>query len=314
MGIYLHVVAYCKHLDFSDAEITHTMSFLSDNAQDSLFMHFMNEQTLDATDADSSRDLQSAFAAALNIELDQLGFEKGPGRTAALAKLLGMTRTQPYRILKGMSSPTTDSMADLREIGVSFDRILDAVTRRTSKTHSVLVNGEMMQVIVRGVAPGANVAAAFLATAGTYKLVSVEPGEPLSDNAIPIQSLEFVSRNPLAIVEDDASTRAMLQTEMSDSFRAVTFNDANSLLTFAQGMSKFKAFLIDWQLPDMDGEELVRRIRAASKAPIFILTGDAGASDSMGRAMDFDNVHHALKPTASLILVKRINTAIRAMS
>ena len=254
-----------------------------------------------------------SFAAGLNAELDALGFEKGSGRTNALAKLLGLTRTQPYRMLKGLSAPGPEAMAILRAYGVSFDRIVDRVNRSMPAPIEVLLNGETVSVLVQRAAPGADCAAALLPLpGGGHSLVFMQRGDALPENAIGLQSMEFVARITLAIVEDDAPTLALIKREMSEHFGVSAFENAKSLLGSPSGLARFNAFLIDWRLPDMDGEELVKQIRAASAAPIFILTGDQSASNSIARALDYDDVHHAVKPASSVILTKRIKTAIRA--
>ncbi|OYT88739.1 MAG: hypothetical protein CFE43_21080 [Burkholderiales bacterium PBB3] len=273
-----------------------------------------NDRTYAATTTDSGRnDLQLAFAAALNTELDSLGFEKGPGRTAALAKVLGMTRTQPYRILKGLSSVSTESMADLRKIGVSFDRIMDRINRISPTSMTVMVNGELVSVVVQRAAPGAECAAALKRLDdGSYSLVSLDPGETLAEDEIGVQSLEFLSRSTLAIVEDMKSERDLLYRDMSNSFKVVAFENAKSLLGHPTGLSRFKAFVVDWGLPDMDCAELITTIRDTTEAPIFILTGNTEVSKEIALLLDYNQVHHATKPADSVILSKRITSAIRA--
>ena len=277
-------------------------------------MQHPNEHTSDATTTDSGRsDLQLAFAAALNGELDSLGFEKGPGRTAALAKVLGMTRTQPYRILKGLSAVSVESMADLRKIGVSFDRIMDRINRISPASMTVKINGELVSVMVQRAAPGSDCAAALKRLEdGSHTLVSLDPGETLAEDEIGVQSLEFLSRNTLAIVEDIKTERDLLQRALSNNFKVVAFANAKSLLGHATGLSRFKAFVIDWGLPDMDCAELITSIRDATEAPIFILTGNTEVSEQIAGLMDYAQVHHATKPADALILSKRITFAIRA--
>ena len=256
-----------------------------------------------------------AFAAGLNAELDALGFAKGSGRTNALAKLLGLTRTQPYRMLKGLSAPGPEAMATLRAFGVSFDRIIDRVNRTMPAPIEVILNGETVSVLVQRAAPGADCAAALLPLpGGGHSLILMQPGDALPENAVGLQSMEFVARTTLAIVEDDPTTLDLLKREMSERFSVSAFENAKSLFSAPSGISRFNSFLIDWRLPDMDGEELVKRIRATSSAPIFILTSDSGESSvSIARAMDFDDVHHATKPAQAIILSKRISTAVKAL-
>ncbi|OYT88726.1 MAG: hypothetical protein CFE43_21015 [Burkholderiales bacterium PBB3] len=290
---------------------------LSDNTEIKVrLMQHPNEHTSDATTTDSGRsDMQLAFAAALNGELDSLGFEKGPGRTSALAKVLGMTRTQPYRILKGLSALSTESMAELRKLGVSFDRIMDRINRISPTSMTVMVNGELISVIVQRAVPGGDCAAALRRLEdGSHSLVSLDPGDTLAEDEIGVQSLQFLARNTLAIVEDIKTERDLLQRAMSNSFKVVAFANAKSLLSHSAGLTRFKAFVIDWGLPDMDCAELITTIRGATEAPIFILTGNTEVSEQIAGLMDYSQVHHATKPADTLILSKRISSAIRLMA
>lgn len=61
----------------------------------------------------------------------------------------------------------------------------------------------------------------------------------------------------------------------------------------------------------MDGEKLVKEIRAHSKVPICILTADVTASKAIARAFATGNVDHVMKPADPDILVARILVAIK---
>ena len=252
----------------------------------------------------------TSFSAALGAELDALGYPAAPKRATTLAKDLGLGRTQAFRLLKGLSAPNLDSMAALRAMGVSMDRILDRVTSQIQPTVEVQISGQSVPAVVQKNPPGAFATVMLVpAGAGQFELLALQPGAVAPDHAVAIQGLQFPIRSSLAIVEDDAVTLTTLGQQMGGAFRVAQFALGMELLN-SPGLPGYSAFLIDWRLPDIDGQDLVARLRKNSLAPIFVLTGDKSASASIARALDFENVHHVAKPADEIILIKRILHAI----
>ena len=61
------------------------------------------------------------------------------------------------------------------------------------------------------------------------------------------------------------------------------------------GQSEYALILLDWKLPDKDGIEVLREIRAAgNKVPVIMVTADA----------DKDNIMKAIKAGANGYIVK----------
>ncbi len=104
------------------------------------------------------------------------------------------------------------------------------------------------------------------------------------------------------VVDDDAGTRAVLGDYLSTRGHDVTtLGDAESAWEAFQGQP-FPMVLIDWQLPEMDGLELCRRLRGGTRgemAVILIVTGrdqpehvaavlEAGADDFVKKPLDID--------------------------
>lgn len=269
----------------------------------------VNERKLDVSWDESVITLTS-FSHALGAELDALGYPAAPKRATTLAKDLGLGRTQAFRLLKGLSVPNLDSMAALRAMGVSMDRILDRVTSQIQPTVDVQISGQSVPAVVQKNPPGAYATVMLVPSrGGQFELLALQPGTVAPDHAVAIQGLQFPIRSSLAIVEDDAATLATLGQQMGSAFRVAQFALGMGLLN-SPGLLGYSAFLIDWRLPDIDGHELVARLRKNSLAPIFVLTGDKSASASIAKALDFENVHHVAKPADEIILIKRILHAI----
>jgi two-component system, OmpR family, phosphate regulon response regulator OmpR len=106
------------------------------------------------------------------------------------------------------------------------------------------------------------------------------------------------------VVEDDAATRDMLGELLAlEGYTTARVTDGMSgLARIARG--GVDLVLLDLKLPDMDGVEFCRRVRAADQAadvPIVMLSGTvdpqwesaglaAGADDVMGKPFDIDGL------------------------
>lgn len=259
----------------------------------------------------SSGTLQE-FAIALGDELDVIGYDASAGRSAALAERLGVGRTQAYRLLKGVSGPSVETLATLRSLGVSLDRLFDNVNGQTMETRELRIGEEVVSVMLQeGFDRSGFSAVAVPEVEGGLTLRILKTGEVAPSAALPIRSLQFPFRYALAIVEDDDATRELLCAEMASSFRVSPFAFGNALVNLDSRAENFDAYLVDWRLPDITGTALVRAIRARTGAPIFILSGDTGSSAEIANALNSPNVHHVAKPADALILRKKIYLSVR---
>ncbi|MGV8899044.1 MAG: response regulator transcription factor [Burkholderiaceae bacterium] len=114
----------------------------------------------------------------------------------------------------------------------------------------------------------------------------------------------------IAIVEDDPDVARIIGQVLGDfSFRTVWCRNAADLLhrlrSFAPDLC-----IIDLGLPDMDGIELMQRVRIQSSCGILILTGRAYVSDRvMGLELGADD--YVLKPFEPRELVARVRSILR---
>ena len=257
--------------------------------------------------------VNTALSLALSAELDALGYLPAPARYKALADVLGLKRLQTYRMLTGINAPSPDFLGGLRSLGLSVDAALDRATARVPATVEVLIEGRPIAAILqKNPKQMVSSVVAVENSGGQFELRTVTPGDSIPANAIPIQGLQFPTRLSLAIVEDDADTLVLLAQQMGSAFQVASFKNGLALLNVAEGLQAFAAFLIDWRLPDIDGEELVKKVRKNSLSPIFVLTGDKSASAAIAKALDYENVHHVAKPADDVILIKRIMHAASA--
>lgn len=114
----------------------------------------------------------------------------------------------------------------------------------------------------------------------------------------------------IAIVEDDPDVARIIEQVLSDfSFRTAWCRSAADLLRRLRTLSP-DLCIIDLGLPDMDGIEVMQRVRAQSACGIMILTGRAHVSDRvMGLELGADD--YVLKPFEPRELVARVRSILR---
>ena len=116
-----------------------------------------------------------------------------------------------------------------------------------------------------------------------------------------------VSGGPtILVVEDDAEARAVLVRELgSRGYRIQEAPDGRSALERWEA-GRPDVVLLDLGLPDIDGLELIRRIRREASTPIVILSGryaerekvealDRGADDYVTKPFGLDELHARLR-------------------
>lgn len=108
------------------------------------------------------------------------------------------------------------------------------------------------------------------------------------------------SPETILVVDDDGLMRKTVASNLEEAgFRAVTVEGGRQALEyFAQG-GVAAAMLLDWQMPEVDGPECLRRLRAAGQTvPVIFLTGlnqpifeekglELGAVDYVDKAKSF---------------------------
>jgi two-component system OmpR family response regulator len=114
----------------------------------------------------------------------------------------------------------------------------------------------------------------------------------------------------IAIVEDDPDVARVIEQVLGDfSFRTVWCRNAADLLCRLRSLGP-DLCIIDLGLPDMDGIELMQRVRTQSACGILILTGRVYVSDRvMGLELGADD--YVLKPFEPRELVARVRSILR---
>lgn len=112
------------------------------------------------------------------------------------------------------------------------------------------------------------------------------------------------------VVEDDAPIRRFLRAGLeAHDFRLVEAETAADGLAQA-AMQPPDLVLLDLGLPDMDGVELVKRLREWSAVPVLVLSARGQESDKI-RALDAGADDYVTKPFAMGELLARLRAAMR---
>ncbi len=262
---------------------------------------------------DASAQLME-FADRLGSQLDRIGFPANPKRAAAFSERLGIPKTQAYKLLRGMAFPNLAGFIALKRMGISIDDILNSMGHIHLDLTKLVIGEQSVEAAVTLSAEDRGRVFVLERPDGRSNLLVLADGEKAPGNAQPVASLSFPQRRRLAIIEDNPQELAMLTAGMQGTFAAQALATAAQL--FQQEVSDFDVFLLDWNLPDMPGREVVRQLRERTSAPIFILTGDMGASTDILDAMSSDpTVRLITKPTnVELINITLVNALTFARS
>jgi DNA-binding response OmpR family regulator len=83
----------------------------------------------------------------------------------------------------------------------------------------------------------------------------------------------------ILLVEDDQRLAEMVKNYLGAAGFAVTVCSHGTAAIALEGRETFDALVLDLMLPDLDGLEVCRRIRARSQTPILMLTARGDAMD-----------------------------------
>ena len=120
-----------------------------------------------------------------------------------------------------------------------------------------------------------------------------------------------MSATSLLVLDDDAEFRfgvvESLRTAGFDPAEAATVAEAEALC----GASRFEALVLDVNLPDGDGRDLCKRLRAAGhRMPMVLLTGQDSEADEV-RGLECGAHDYLAKPVRPAILAARLRALLR---
>jgi two-component system KDP operon response regulator KdpE len=117
----------------------------------------------------------------------------------------------------------------------------------------------------------------------------------------------------IIVIEDEAQIRRFLRTALtSEGYHIIEAENGTQGLTEA-ATRKPDMIILDLGLPDMDGVEVVKGIRAWSSMPVLILSARSQESDKIS-ALDAGADDYLVKPFGVGELLARIRVALRHAS
>ena len=114
----------------------------------------------------------------------------------------------------------------------------------------------------------------------------------------------------LLVVEDEADLRAGLVRALREEGYAVDGAGDGEEGLYKAECSDYDAVVLDVMLPGLDGWEVLRRLRAAKKTPVLMLTARAGVRDRV-RGLDSGADDYLVKPFDVAELLARLRALVR---
>jgi two-component system, OmpR family, KDP operon response regulator KdpE len=114
----------------------------------------------------------------------------------------------------------------------------------------------------------------------------------------------------IAVIEDDAPIRRFLRTALEANGYAVeeAADGVTGLAVVAN--RRAEALILDLGLPDLDGVEVIRRVRGWSALPIIVLSARTHEKDKVA-ALDAGADDYVVKPFGESELLARLRAALR---
>jgi two-component system, OmpR family, response regulator ChvI len=122
--------------------------------------------------------------------------------------------------------------------------------------------------------------------------------------------VSHLSAPTIAVIDDDE--------DILDLVRTMLEMDGHQVLTFHSGLAALEGLrakspnlvILDIKMPDMDGMELLRRLRAKSQVPVIFLTGKVDEVDEL-LALNLGADDFIRKPFSQRVLSERVRTVLR---
>lgn len=117
----------------------------------------------------------------------------------------------------------------------------------------------------------------------------------------------------LIVIEDEAQIRRFLRTTLASEGYQVIEAETGKQGLIEAATRKPDLIILDLGLPDMDGVEVIKALRAWSSVPIIILSARSQESDKIS-ALDAGADDYLVKPFSAGELLARIRVALRHVS
>ncbi len=126
--------------------------------------------------------------------------------------------------------------------------------------------------------------------------------------------IEYTLEKKLILIVDDTPENLHLMSEvLKDNYKVKVANSGEKALKIAKGEKTPDLILLDIMMPDLDGYEVCRRLKAhpmTSDIPVIFVTGKADETDEK-KGFDIGAVDYITKPISVPVLISRVNTHLQ---
>lgn len=121
-----------------------------------------------------------------------------------------------------------------------------------------------------------------------------------------------MNRPQILVVEDDPAVRNLITTtlETQDYQFHTAQNGGQAIMEAVSGNPD--VILLDLGLPDMDGTEIIKKVRSWSQVPIIVISARGEAKDKI-EALDLGADDYLTKPFLVEELLARLRVALRRL-
>jgi len=118
------------------------------------------------------------------------------------------------------------------------------------------------------------------------------------------------SKAAILVIEDEAHIRSFLRISLeAHGYSVLEARTGDSGLALA-GQNQPQLVIVDLGLPDMDGQQVIERLREWSEVPILVLSVRGGEKEKV-RALDSGANDYVTKPAAISELMARVRVLLR---
>ncbi len=119
-----------------------------------------------------------------------------------------------------------------------------------------------------------------------------------------------MSATPVLVIDDEAQIRRLLQLTLEANGFAVTDASSGEAGLLRASMDRPELIILDLGLPDMDGIEVLKKIRRSAATPVIILSVRASEQDIID-CLDSGADDYLIKPFRTGELIARVRAALR---
>ena len=127
-------------------------------------------------------------------------------------------------------------------------------------------------------------------------------------------SLRLSSRVPIIVAEDEIVSQTLLATVLRNAgYDPIVTANGSDAMTALRLQQKPCVAVVDWMMPEMDGAEVCRRIRASAKLVYVIMLTARERKEDAVEALDAGADDYLVKPFDHGELLARVRAGMRTL-